>query len=385
MKILNIILREKFDLNKLSALPKIAWETAQRAQEEININIISNGPKREIKKFNKKINFIYLPGSYISFFNNALSFIKEKNNQGIIYFLGSLSGGCIFSWRAKTYGNKIILTLINGGIAAKDFKFIRLYDLFLQPSNCIFHPSVLGKPAELLFSKFLQNENVARIIVQSQRLKNKILSLAPESKVEQIPFGVSEELLNLKAKRSSKKKLFLYFGHIYSVRGIDDMLISIDSLLKKGLKAKTKLFVTPETNVEFLEKILSRLPKVKENTFLIKKYINNLGKHICDSDLAFFLYRFSGEIPEYPLALLETMAAGIPVITTDIGAIAELFPANIAPYCLVKPGDIKNTVKKAKSLLSNIKLRNLIIKTNKNTVTQMTWEKYYDKVKKLLF
>ena len=42
MKILNIILREKFDLNKLSALPKIAWEIAQRAQEEININIVSN-------------------------------------------------------------------------------------------------------------------------------------------------------------------------------------------------------------------------------------------------------------------------------------------------------------------------------------------------------
>jgi glycosyltransferase involved in cell wall biosynthesis len=382
MKILNIILREKFDLNKLSALPKIAWEIAQRAQEEININIISNGPKREIKKFNKKINFIYLPGSYISFFDNVLSFIKEKNNQGIIYFLGSLSGGCIFSWRSRTYPNKIILNLINGGISAADFKFIRLYDFLLEPSNCIFHPSVMGKPAELLFSKFLQNGNIAGIIVQSQRLKNKILSLAPKAKVEQIPFGVQQKFLDLKIKKLLEEKLLLYFGHVYSVRGIDDMLISIDSLLKEGLKIKTKLIITPETNVKFLEKILSQFPKVKENTFLIKKYINNLGKNICGSDLAFFLYRFSGEIPEYPLALLETMAAGIPVITTNIGAITELFPKNIAHYCLVKPGDIKNTVKKAKSLLSNIKLRNLVIKTNKDTVAEMTWEKYYDKVKK---
>jgi len=169
MKILNIILREKFDLNKLSALPKIAWEIAQRAQEEININIVSNGTKKEIKKFNKKINFIYLPGSYLSFFDNTLSFIKEKNNQGIIYFLGSLSGGCIFSWRARTYPNKIILNLINGGISVKDLKFIRLYDLFLQPSNCILHPSVLGKPVELFFSKFLQNGNITKIILNSER------------------------------------------------------------------------------------------------------------------------------------------------------------------------------------------------------------------------
>lgn len=385
MKILNIILREKFDLNKLSAVPRIAWEIAQRAQEEINVNIISNGPKREIKKFNEKINFIYLPGSYISFFNNVLSFIKEKNNQGIIFFIGSLSGGCILSWRTKAYPNKIILNLINGRISIADFKFIKLYDLFLQPSNCIFHPSVLGKPVEFLFPKFLENENIIRIIVQSQRLKNKIISLAPRSRVEQIPFGVQQEFLDLKIKESLTEKTLLYFGHAYSVRGIDDMLISIDSLLKKGLKIKTKLIITPETNVKFLEKILSKFPKVKENTFLIKKYIDNLGGNICDSDLAFFLYRFSGEIPEYPLALLETMAAGIPVITTNIGAITELFPKNIAPYCLVKPGDIKNTVKKAKNLLYNIKLRNLVIKTNRHTTAQMTWQKYYDKVKKLLF
>jgi len=382
MKILNIILREKFDLNKLSALPKIAWEIAQRAQEEININIVSNGTKKEIKKFNKKINFIYLPGSYLSFFDNTLSFIKEKNNQGIIYFLGSLSGGCIFSWRARTYPNKIILNLINGGISVKDLKFIRLYDLFLQPSNCILHPSVLGKPVELFFSKFLQNGNITKIIVQSQRLKNKIISLAPKAKVEQIQFGVQQELLDFKIKHPSMEKLLLYFGHIYSVRGIDDMLISIDSLLEEGLKIKTKLIITPETNVKFLKKILSQFPKVKENTFLIKKYIDNPGKNICDSDLAFFLYRFSGEIPEYPLALLEIMAAGIPVITTNIGAITELFPKNIAHYCLVKPGDIKNTVIKAQSLLSDIKLRNLVIKTNRDTVRQMTWGKYYDKVKK---
>jgi len=381
MKILNIILREKFDLNKLSALPRISWETAQRAQAEFKVNIISNGPKKEIKKFNQKIDFIYLPGSYLSFFDNALSFIKEKNNQGIIYFLGSLSGGCIFSWRAKTYPNKIILNLLNGGIEAKDFKFIRLYDLLLQPSNCIFHPSVFGKPTELFFSKFLQNENITKIIVQSQRLKNKILSLAPKAEVEQIPFGVQQEFLDLKIKKLLAEKLLLYFGHVYSVRGIDDMLISIDSLLKEGLKIKTKLIITPETNVKFLEKILSQFPKVKKDTFIIKKYINNLGENICSSDLAFFLYRFSGEIPEYPLALLETMAAGIPVITTNIGVITELFPKNIAPYCLVKPGDIKNTVIKAQNLLSDVKLRNLIIKTNRNTVKQMTWETYYDKVK----
>jgi len=382
MKILNIILREEFDLNKLSAVPRIVWEVAQRAQEEFKINIISNGPKKEIKKFNKKINFIYLPGSYLSFFDNVLSFIKEKNNQGIIYFLGSLSGGCIFSWRAKTYPNKIILNLINGGISAIDFKFIRLYDFFLQPSNCIFHPSVLGKPIELLCSKFLENENIIRIIVQSQRLKKKILSLAPKAKVEQIPFGIPQEFLDLKVKRPLKKKLLLYFGHVYSIRGVDDMLSSIDSLLKEGLEIKIKLIVTPETNIKYLEKILSKLPRVKKNTSLTKKYLNNLGGHLCDSDLAFFLYRFSGEMPEYPLALLETMAAGILVITTNIGAITELFPKNIAHYCLVKPGDIKNTVIKAQSLLSDIKLRNLVIKTNRDTVRQMTWGKYYDKVKK---
>jgi len=384
MKILNIILREKFDLNKLSALPKIAWETAQRAQEEINVNVISNGPKKEIKKFNKRINFIYLPGSYLSFFNNALSFIKEKNNQGIIYFLGSLSGGCIFSWITRAYPNKIILNLINGGIEAQDFKFIRAYDFLLQPSNCIFHPSVIGKPIEILFSKFLENKNIKKIIVQSQKLKNKILSLAPKAKVEQIPFGVPQEFLDLKIKKPLEEKLLLYFGHVYSVRGIDDILVSIDLLLKKGLKIKAKLIITPETNVKFLEKILSQFPQVKENTFLIKKYINNLGEQICDSDLAFFLYRFSGEIPEYPLALLETMAVGIPVITTNIGAITELFPKNIVSYCLTKPGDIKNTTIKAQRLLSDIKLRNLVIKTNRDTVRSMTWQKYYNKVNKYL-
>lgn len=382
MEILNIILREKFDLKKLSAVPRLAWETAQRAQVEFKVNIISNGPKKEIKKINNKIDFIYLPGSYLSFFDNVLSFIKEKNKQGTINFLGSLSGGCIFAWKFRAYPNKIILNIINGGIPIKDFKFLRLYDLFIQPGNCIFHPSFLGKPVELFFSKFLENENITGIAVQSQRLKNKILSLAPKARVEQISFGIPEEYLDLKAKKPSNKKLLLYFGHVYSVRGIDDMLFSIDSLLKENLKIKVKFIITPETEIKFLEKILSKLPKVKKNSLLIKKYVKNLGEQISNSDLVFLLYRFPGESPEYPLALLETMAVGIPVITTDIGATTELFPKTIASYCLVKPGDIKSIIKKSKKLMFDIKTRNLVIKTNKETVKQMIWQKYYDKVKK---
>ena len=240
----------------------------------------------------------------------------------------------------------------------------------------------MGKPIEILFSQWLKSKNIARIIVQSQRLKNKILSLAYNAKVEQIPFGIPEEFLSLRVKQPSTEKVLLYFGHAYSVRGIDDMLVSINSLLKEGLNnIKIKFVITPETNIKFLEKTLSQFPQLPKNTLIIKRYVNNLGEHIRNSDLAFFLYRFSGEIPEYPLALIETMAAGVPIITTNIGAIGELFPENIASYCLVSPGDIKGITSKTKNLLFNSIIRNSVIQTNRNTTKQMTWSKYYDRLK----
>ena len=221
--VLNLVLREKFDFNKLSAVPRVVWETAKRAQKDFKVNIISNGEENKEENFNENIKFIYLTGSHFSFFDNVIRSIQKSGEKGTVHFFGSLSGGAVFCKKTDKYNGKIVLNIINGGMTFKDFKYLRLYDVIFQPFNCVFHPSILGIPFELFFAKAFQNKNVKAVIVQSHRLKDRVLQFAPRSNVKVIPYGVPEEYLKINTSKVFENNV-LYFGHIYTVRGIDDMI-----------------------------------------------------------------------------------------------------------------------------------------------------------------
>ena len=58
------------------------------------------------------------------------------------------------------------------------------------------------------------------------------------------------------------------------------------------------------------------------------------------------------EIDQSPYAVLEAMAAGLPVVTTDIGAIPEMVPDGVAGL-LVRPGDDRALARAIESLLDD--------------------------------
>ncbi|MEP7341327.1 MAG: glycosyltransferase family 4 protein [Acidobacteriota bacterium] len=73
---------------------------------------------------------------------------------------------------------------------------------------------------------------------------------------------------------------------------------------------------------------------------------------LCDADLFIFPSHLEG----FPIAVLEAMAAGLPIIATRVGAIPEMIEQGIGGY-LVHPGDISGLLSALDTLAENESLR----------------------------
>ena len=156
-----------------------------------------------------------------------------------------------------------------------------------------------------------------------------------------IPNFIKTEVLKLNSNKviSSEMKNILYVGHIIKTKGCDDIIAIAKQMPEK-------IF----TMIGYLSDDINSIDK-PDNV----KYMGEIGhdevlNHMQNNDLFLFPTHTEG----FPNVVLEAMACGMPIISTNVGAIPDMLENKGG--IIIEPRDIEE-IKNSINKLEDSKLR----------------------------
>jgi colanic acid/amylovoran biosynthesis glycosyltransferase len=183
--------------------------------------------------------------------------------------------------------------------------------------------------------------------------RSQTMLFAPMNRWERmhiIHCGVNLALFNLVSHDRPSQNL-LYVGRLAANKGLPILLQSLASL--KTSHADISLTVVGDgPDRAELEKMTEELGLVERVKFIGYQSQAEVRQHLQQTDV-FVLPSFAEGVP---VVLMEAMAAGIPVVATQIAGVSELVEDGISGY-LVPPGDPDSLAKRIELLLSDRSLR----------------------------
>jgi len=154
-------------------------------------------------------------------------------------------------------------------------------------------------------------------------------------------FGLEEE-----------KKIVLFVGRLYHRKGLEILLRSIPPVLQEFSDVK---FAISGTGFKKKEESLRNLAKKLE----IEDYVTFLGyvpdEKLPDLYAASDIFVLPAIYENFPFAILEAQATGLPVISTKVGGIPEFLADNENGF-LIDPGDSTQLTQRVLTLLQDPKL-----------------------------
>ncbi|MBN1597147.1 MAG: glycosyltransferase family 4 protein [Bacteroidales bacterium] len=202
-------------------------------------------------------------------------------------------------------------------------------------------------------------------LVLGNNLKYIFEHFLPSEKIYVVPNGLNIEF-PVVSKNKSVMQL-LYLGNLQHTKGITDIIEAL-TLIDNRLYNKFRLDVVgswrEKSTKELCFKMISRnnLP-VK---FLGSLYHGDKNKVLAGSDVLIFTPR----APEgHPLVIIEAMAAGLPVISTDQGAITELVINGVNGF-IVEKQNPESIASKIKYFIGNETIRKKMGKESRRIYEQ---------------
>lgn len=294
-------------------------------QSAVDLTLLKTGYYKDKPLFYEVIIFLKALFKYIFLLSTHKVHIVHCHSSGGISFYRS----SFFVFIGKVFRKKVLIHL-----HASNF-----YDYFLEGSRMkikLLH-SIL-RLADLIIVLCSDWE---KKLAEKYRLENLLV----------LPNPVNSEAIRLNTT-SEKKELdpklkVIFLGFLIRSKGIFDIIKLVGKFKEKNI-----------TNIEFViggkgEEEREFLRKIKESE--LENYIEFLGwvsngkyELLQNSDV-FFLPSYKEGMP---IAILESMACGLPIISTDIAGIPDLVKNDYNGY-LFAPGDIEGFFKALLSILNN--------------------------------
>src|SRR3989338_2171042 len=127
--------------------------------------------------------------------------------------------------------------------------------------------------------------------------------------------------LKKRIRAANRSKTVLYYGTLYRGRGVVDLLKASRLLWKKGLSFKLSIYGFPID--QYTRQTLSKeINKDESDRIIIKDKVDDIEVIVKKATVAVLPFRYPCSF-QTPYTLLEPMAWGIPVVTTDVGSHRE--------------------------------------------------------------
>jgi len=190
------------------------------------------------------------------------------------------------------------------------------------------------------------------VICLSESWRKAIMEIAPDSKVQVIHNSVSvPSLAEPRLNKGDQTINITFLGLIGERKGVFDLLHVMERLIQEGLDVC--LNIGGNGDVDRLMNDLDQ-KKLKERVLYLG-WINGDDKDALLRKTDIFVLPSYGE--GMPMAILEAMSYGVPVVSTFVGGIPEVVKDGETGL-LFQPGDINTLYDKLKFLITNQVERN---------------------------
>ncbi len=281
-----------------------------------------------------------------------------KSSKDIVHFH---SGGFFLAKQNEKKAKESIYTLYSNIDFQPFKKFFNLLEQFMHYTEFsknnflgIIRKTILSTISSFI-PMIIKRKALAKfkVVVVPTEYQRKQLKL---TNVKVIPFGI--DVKKFKPSKSKQNKFIVaYLGHRGAERGIPDIVKAF--ALIKDQDIEKRMYLTK--HCPKIEKKLSKIPNCK----LFGK-VSDIVKVYNECDVVVLPYRTTSATIANPLVLLEAMACGTNVVTTDIPHIKEICQDSVE---YVKPRKAEQIVNAIKKLKNNKKLASNLASKAKNIVS----------------
>ena len=213
----------------------------------------------------------------------------------------------------------------------------------------------------------IEIRNIQYIITVSEHLKPEIF-LMGGSKVYTISNGIAPEWLKIEPKTIEGRILFV--GRILPIKGLENLIKAIYHAKKYNEDISLHI-VGPYLDAgyfNYLKLLISDLDITNNVFFTGPLYDHRLFKEYSESQI----FVLASHDESNPFVLIEAMAAGIPVIATNVGGIPYIVSEDENGF-LVRDNDVVDLSKKIVYLLSQNDVWGCISEKNREKAKLYIW------------
>ena len=189
-----------------------------------------------------------------------------------------------------------------------------------------------GKFAQWLIYRTLMSTD--RVVVLSESWRDFVLNVAPAARVELVyNFVPMPDSWAIQIRQPNQPLRIAFLGFIGDRKGIFDLVQAISEICIRR-PGQIELLVGGNGEIARLERVVNVAGLT--NSVKVLGWVDSVARvHLLKSSHALALPSYNEGLP---MALLEAMSYGLPVLTTKVGGIPELVEDGCSGY-LIEPGD----------------------------------------------
>lgn len=167
-------------------------------------------------------------------------------------------------------------------------------------------------------------KNAKRVVCNSEDLKKEVLKISPRLKVGVISNGIDTDKFRPGKRKSKDEIRLLYVGRLIPLKRIDLIISALPEVIRNNNKKIVFRIVGSGSEEKKLRNLVKELNIEKYVEFRGEVDYKDIHKEYQNSDIYIQLSKVEG----MSNTILEAMACGLPIITTDVGGAKNFINRN---------------------------------------------------------